>query len=226
MIENIKTEGNELSYRHFSHDFTRLKRVEYDSEGNRIKDDQKDYQINEEFLNTLARHCRKLDAVKPLLILDYIRETHHIRDAQAVLVMLCGMTRIAINDEDYRAHLNMWLNGESDSSALRSLVADSLGDRQNYYNSKQVAHQIDVIDFAWAHADEHEKHLARMEEIRQFAVEWGARFADVCVDHDLSYSDEFCRTRRNMMDPDDLDRFNTISHAGEQASSPDEPEPG
>ena len=226
MIENIKTKGNDLSYRHFSHDFTRLKRVEYDSGGNRIRNDQKDDQINEEFLNTLARHCRKLETVKPLLILDYIRETHHVRDAQAVLVMLCGITRMAINNEIYRAHLNMWLNGDSGSSALRGLVADSFRDRQNYYNSKRIAHRIDVLDFAWAHADEHEKHLGRMEGIRQFAVEWGARFADVCIDHDLSYSDEFCRTRRNMMNPDDLDRLDAFTHAGKQVSSPDEPEPG
>ena len=176
--------------------------------------------------DTLARYCRKLKTVKPLLILDYIRETHGITDARAALIRLCEITRMAINDEDYRAHLNMWLNGESGSATLRVLVADSLGDRRNYHNNKQIARQIDMIDSAWPHVDEFERHLGNMTDIRKLAVEWGARFADVCVDHDLSHSDAFCKARRDMMDPDDLDRLDAFFHADQQESCHDEPQPG
>ena len=233
MIRNIMKEKDCFPHRHLPNGFTRTKRIDYDSCGNRIPDNQinednriPDNQINEEILNGLVQYCRKLGTVKPLLIMDYIRETNHVRDAQDVLVILCGITRMAINDEDYRVHLNMWLNGESDFAALQVLVADSLEDRRNYHNNKQIAHQIDVIDSAWPHVDEHEKHLTRMEGIRQFAVKWGARFSDVCVDHDLSHSNAFCKARQDMMDPDDLDRLDAFFHADQQESCHDEPQPG
>ena len=51
--------------------------------------------------------------------------------------------------------------------------------------------------------------LDQMDNIQRLAVKYGARFSDIENDEDLMFSRAWVFERRNMLTPEDLERFHT-----------------
>jgi len=155
----------------------------------------------------VIRAARNMRSVTPLLIADDLYLEQDRKTARQGILDLMMMIDLALRDRGYRENLQAWLGGETSTIELRELFAGALNDGKTYWNDEDVAHRIDILDSASLHVKDHVFEISYMEDIRQLAIEFGARFSVIKEDKDLSKSYAWCGGEQDNMDLSALRRL-------------------
>jgi hypothetical protein len=157
----------------------------------------------------VVKAAHRIGCVEMLLLVDDLLEEQDEATAHMATFDLANMVQKSISDRAYRARFKDWLNNDGAASTveLRELMAELVDDGRTYWNDDKLMSRIDILDSASLHIEENAERLRDMEDIRQLAVEYGARFADIAEDEDLSRSYAWCADKQDIMSGADLGRY-------------------